>query len=66
MPVVDHPDKNPTTRKPKRSLICEWCNMRPVMDRCTVCEECWYADENLTRRLRHQIRDAWDVRSIYE
>lgn len=24
--------------------LCEQCNSRPKMDRCGVCEECWYED----------------------
>jgi len=32
-----------TTIKLKRSVICERCNMRPVMDGCPICEECWYS-----------------------
>jgi hypothetical protein len=23
--------------------VCEQCHMRPKMDRCDICEECWYA-----------------------
>lgn len=23
--------------------ICRVCRLRPVMDRCDICEECWYA-----------------------
>lgn len=23
--------------------VCECCHMRPKMDRCDCCEECWYS-----------------------
>jgi hypothetical protein len=31
------------TTKKRRPVICQTCFTRPVMDRCSICEECWYA-----------------------
>lgn len=36
------------------ALICSECRKRPVMDRCDICEECWYA-----RRAAVQDRGCW-------
>ena len=30
-----------TSKRP--SLVCRCCRRRPVMDRCAICEECWYS-----------------------
>lgn len=30
--------------------ICHQCRSRPVMDRCGVCEQCWYAPRSTHTR----------------
>lgn len=43
MPTGGPKPMSEKTTKKRRSVICQKCNMRPVMDRCSICEECWYA-----------------------
>lgn len=39
--------------------VCDVCQMRPKMDRCACCEECWYSG-------RYADWQAWNALSPAE
>jgi hypothetical protein len=53
-------DRTTIRQREKPSVICEQCNMRPVMDRCRICEDCWYSTQS-----RMRDKPIWTVEDDY-